>query len=207
VDRIVEFSIRHVVTGLLIVAAMAAMSGAGLLIARAATSQAEIEVILPQSTSTPLAGFEDLQVYLSGAVVNPGVYSASEGDRLADVVAAAGGMSADADTSRVNLAVRVSDEDHWDIPSLNPSPTDPSPSDETGESETVNGNGSQGKIDLNRADAAVLQTLPNIGAVKAASILAYRQANGPFLEAEELVEVSGIGDKTLEALRDLVEIR
>jgi competence protein ComEA len=186
---------------------MAAMSGAGLLIARAATSQAEIEVILPQSTSTPLAGFEDLQVYLSGAVVNPGVYSASEGDRLADVVAAAGGMSADADTSRVNLAVRVSDEDHWDIPSLNPSPTDPSPSDETGESETVNGNGSQGKIDLNRADAAVLQTLPNIGAVKAASILAYRQANGPFLEAEELVEVSGIGDKTLEALRDLVEIR
>ena len=206
-DRIVEFSIRHVVTGLLIVAAMAAMSGAGLLIARAATSQAEIEVILPQSTSTPLAGFEDLQVYLSGAVVNPGVYSASEGDRLADVVAAAGGMSADADTSRVNLAVRVSDEDHWDIPSLNPSPTDPSPSDETGESETVNGNGSQGKIDLNRADAAVLQTLPNIGAVKAASILAYRQANGPFLEAEELVEVSGIGDKTLEALRDLVEIR
>ena len=111
-------------------------------------------------------------------------------------------MSADADASRVNLAVRVSDEDHWDIPSLNPSPgQDMAASDTTA---TIN---DSEKIDLNRADAATLQTLPNIGEVKAAAIIAYRQANGPFLEVEELVEVSGIGDKTLEALRNLVEIR
>jgi competence protein ComEA len=213
VERIVDFSIRHVVTGLLIVAAMAAMSGAGLLIARSATSQAEIEVILPQATPTPLAGFQDLQVYLSGAVVNPGVYPASDGDRLADVVAAAGGMRVDADANRVNLAVRVSDEDHWDIPTLGEhSPGDPSLGGsgtdlDVAGSESAETNGGQGKIDLNRAEAALLQTLPNIGEVKAASIVAYRQANGPFLEVEELVEVSGIGDKTMEALRDLVEIR
>ena len=197
-------------------AALAALSGAGLVIARASSADPAVEVVLPAPTASPVPLALDIRVYVSGAVARPGVYRVEEGDRLADLVTAAGGATADADLDRVNLAARLGDEDHWRIPVVG----------ETAMPEvTVNGESApdsgrtadagpggagtsgDGRIDLNTADAEALTALPNIGVVKAAAIIAYREANGSFLEVDEIVEVQGIGDKTLEAIRPLVIVR
>ena len=139
-----------------------------------------------------------MRVYISGAVLSPGVYAVIEGDRLTRVVEAAGGATEDADLAAVNLAVRVADEDHWHIPRLG----------ETVPAETATAAGTlAGKIQINSADADELASLPGIGPVRAEAIMRYREANGPFFSAEDLLAVSGIGPVTLEAIRDLIEVR
>lgn len=208
-DRFVDFPIKHLVTGLLVVAALAAMSGAGLLIARASLPGPAIEIALPAPVATTPEQSGDIQVYLSGAVESPGVYAIADGDRLADAIEAAGGATPDADLGRVNMAARLGDEDHWHIPAVGEeiAETETGPDGATMNGAASDGIDGTGKIDLNEADATLLETLPGIGEVRAAPIVAYRQANGPFLEVEELVEVSGIGEQTLRAVRDLVEVR
>ena len=150
----------------LIIATLAAVAGGAFLLVRASSSDG-IEIVLP--TAEPTSEVE-LKVYLSGAVQEPGVYSAEEGDRLADVIARAGGATEEADLDAVNMAVRVRDADHWHIPRVG---------------EEVAGSQAQGaetqdKIDLNSADAALLQTLPGIGETRAEAIIRYREANGGF---------------------------
>ena len=66
--------------------------------------------------------------------------------------------------------------------------------------------GSSGLISLNRADATALQDLPGVGPVLAERIVAHRDANGPFEAVEDLLDVPGIGETKLAAIRDLVSV-
>ena len=147
-------------------------------------------------TATPVTDVT-LKVYISGAVQEPGVYTVNEGDRLADVIATAGGVAENADLAAVNLAARVEDEDHWHVPQVG----------ETPETSLVQEASPSRKIDLNSADIELLKSLPGIGEVKAQSIISYRETNGSYSSVEELLDVSGIGPATIEAIHDLVEIR
>ena len=72
-----------------------------------------MEILLPTPTVAPDA---ETKVHISGAVRSPGVYAVADGDRLDEVVQAAGGLTDDADLAAVNLAARVKDENHWHIP-------------------------------------------------------------------------------------------
>ena len=160
-------------------------------------SPGAVEIVLP--TPTPPS---DVRVYVTGAVNEPGVHRVEEGARLADAVEAAGGAAPDADLVAVNLAMRVADEDHWHIPRIGeavpPSTTVPGSADSPGGSD---------KVDVNSASAEELETLPQIGEVRARDIVAHRDANGPFKTIEDLIEVSGIGPRTLDTIRDLIEVR
>ena len=160
-------------------------------------SPGAVEIVLP--TSTPPS---DVRVYVTGAVNEPGVHLVEEGARLADAVEAAGGAAPDADLVAVNLAMRVADEDHWHIPRIGeagpPSTTVSGSADSPGGSD---------KVDVNSASAEELETLPQIGEVRARDIVAHRDANGPFKTIEDLIEVSGIGPRTLDTIRDLIEVR
>ncbi len=160
-------------------------------------SPGAVEIVLP--TSTPPS---DVRVYVTGAVNEPGVHLVEEGARLAEAVEAAGGAAPDADLVAVNLAIRVADEDHWHIPRIGeavpPSTTVPGSADSPGGSD---------KLDVNSASAEELETLPQIGEVRARDIVAHRDANGPFNTIEDLIEVSGIGPRTLDTIRDLIEVR
>ena len=109
----------------------------------------------------------------------------------------AGGATQDADLTAINLAVRVKDQDHWHIPVHGESPILPTPPSATGPNV----------IDINSADVEQLKSLPGIGDVKAASIVRYRETNGPYASVEDLLAVRGIGPATLDAIRDLVEVR
>ena len=175
-----------------VVAAAVAVAGVLYLLLDASTPSDGIEILLP----TPAA--DDIHVYVTGAVRGPGVYTVGANARLADAVEAAGGVTAEADLDAVNLAARLVDEAHWHIPTR----------DETAAAAARQpGKTAGGKVDINSAGVDSLVTLPQIGEVRAAAIVAYREANGPFATAEDLLNVTGIGPATLETIRDLIEVR
>ena len=162
-----------------------------------------------------LQALSALKVYVSGAVVRPGVYTLQEGDRLEDAVDAAGGATSGADLSAVNLALRVADEPYYYIPELGelPPPAASPPISAEG-SEFSSGlpagepaAGLPGNlIDLNTAALNSLITLPGIGEVRAQSIIDYREQNGPFESVSDVTLVPGIGKTTYENLLDLVTV-
>lgn len=184
----------------IVAAAIATATGAVVFALRDTGIGEPIQIVPPSTAPTPTAllSFE-LKVYLTGAVYRPGLYAVKEGDRLAEVIALAGGTTEDADLLAVNMAVRVKDQDHVHVPKVGEeSPT----ATVAGQSPASNGN-----IDINTADAELLETLPGIGEVRAKAVVQYREQNGPFNRVDDIVAVSGIGAATLEGIRDLIAVR
>ena len=122
--------------------------------------------------------------HVSGAVGSPGLVSLTEPTRVADAVEAAGGATADADLTAINLAGPVRDGDHIVVPAI-------------GERIGVD----DGLIDLNRSTAAKIAELHGIGPVLAERIVAHREERGPFESIEDLLDVPGIGEAKLALLR------
>lgn len=149
------------------------------------------------SSSKPQAGF----VHIKGAVAKPGLYPVDGTTRWDEVVRLAGGLTADADVSAVNLALIATDQASLWIPEKGAAPAaqtaPPSAPGATSDAALVN---------INTATETELQTLSGIGPKKAADIIAYREANGNFAAIEDLKNVSGIGDKTYEALQDAITV-
>jgi len=135
---------------------------------------------------------EPLIIHIAGAVARPGVYSLKEGSRVFDALSIAGGETKEANLSKINLATPLRDGIQIIIPY------------ETNNSETSNG--SPGRININAASQSLLETLPGIGPSKASAIIKYRLENNYFLTIEDLMNVSGIGEKTFSALKDLIDV-
>ena len=150
---------------------------------------------------------EPLLVHVLGAVAAPGLYRLDSGARVVDAVAAAGGFTAEAERSSVNLARPEVDGEQLRVLAVGEqAPPDAGGADAGGAGGSAGSGGAQAPIDLNRADAAQLDELPRIGPATAARIIAYRDENGPFTAVDDLLEVPGIGAKTLDGLRDLVRV-
>ncbi len=132
---------------------------------------------------------------IAGAVRKPGLYRLAVGARVADLVHAAGGLTADADRARVRLAALVRDGDHVVVPREG----------EPGGDEAA-GSAPSGPLDLNTATAEQLDALPGIGPATAQAIVEDRARNGPFRTVDDLARVRGIGPAKVEALRDLVTV-
>ena len=167
--------------------------GIALLVSKSGAGPPGVETLLPTATPTP-----ELKVYISGAVTSPGVYTMNEGDRVEDVIAAAGGGAKDAQLSCINQALRVTDEAHYHVPG----PEEPCQAASTTTSTT----GEDLGIDLNTASVAQLESLPGVGEVKAHAIIDYRTKNGPFQSIVEVMEVPGIGPVIYENISDLVYV-
>jgi competence protein ComEA len=116
------------------------------------------------------------EVYIGGTVANPGIYPWKEDDTLQALLSAAG-VEPDADLSRIQIHVP-----------------------QEGEVQSLQ------KIDINRAEPWLLEALPGIGKVTAQAIVNYRTENGPFQRIEDLLEVSGIGEATLEKIEDFITV-
>ncbi len=196
-------NLKLVLNVVLGVAIVACVVGAGVLVLRDSRSPDGIEIILPSPTpvtveSQPIAR---IQVYVSGEVVRPGVYRLDSEHRVADALNAAGGPTADADLDRINLAMRLNDEDQVHVPAVGSS-------NSTNVGSTVRSPfTTPGKLDLNTATVEELGTLPGIGSVRATAIVEHRNTHGPFQRVDDLVEVSGIGDGILGSIRHLIEVR
>ncbi len=147
---------------------------------------------------------EHVMVDVKGQVKKPGVYESRGGERVIDLINRAGGLTENADENQVNLAEHVVDAMVIYIPAKGEEGT-------AAGASTANVPGSGGtsgqssKINLNKADETELQTLPGIGPAKAAAIIEYRETNGSYKTIEDLKNISGIGDKTFEKLKDLIQ--
>jgi competence protein ComEA len=117
------------------------------------------------------------QIVVSGEVNNPGLYPLSAGDTVADILQAAGGETANADTDRLELD--VPGQGQTDIPQ---------------------------KVDINRAEAWLLAALPGIGEARAQAIVDYRRQHGPFRDINELLKVPGMGDVIFENIKNLITV-
>lgn len=143
-------------------------------------------------------------VHVDGAVVAPGVYALVEGARANDAVGAAGGLTEDADTSAVNLASVVADGSKVHIPTA-----DEGQATAQGSSSSVSSVSSSsatsaagGLVNINTAGASELQTLSGVGEATARAIIEDRESNGPFSSPEDLMRVSGIGEKKYAKIKD-----
>jgi competence protein ComEA len=142
-------------------------------------------------------------VDVKGAVVHQGVYEVRETDRIKDVIARAGGFTKDADQTKVNLAAKVHDEMVVYVPKIG----------EEGINSMVappslgNSSNDDGKVNINTASIDEIQKLHGIGPAKAAAIIAYREEHGPFKKVEDLLNVTGIGEKSLEKIREQIIVR
>jgi competence protein ComEA len=149
---------------------------------------------------------EQIMVDVKGQIKQPGVYQANTGERVIDVISRAGGLTDQADQTQINFAEHVADEMVVYVPAKGEAA-----GAIAGAIDKQNTTGSQsqepGKININKADSTELQNLPGIGPSKAAAILEYRNTNGPFKTVEDLKNISGIGDKTFEKLKDLIVVR
>jgi competence protein ComEA len=144
-------------------------------------------------------------VDVKGAITTPGVYEASMGERVIDIIEKAGGLLDSADKNNINFAMKVVDEMVLYIPAIgeqNPTMAGAATSGSVQEGTTADG-----KISLNSATESELQTLPGIGPSKALAILEYRETNGSFKKIEDLMEISGIGEKTFEKLKEHIAVQ
>ena len=155
-----------------------------------------------------------IAVYVTGEVVNPGVYTVSARERLTNVVELAGGATENADLDRINLAAYVSDAAHYRIPAIgqtsdgvaNTAGGDTSVSDGTGAANDGTGPACAVPVNINTATAECLETLPGIGSVKAQSIVAHREQAGPFVTTDGITAVSGIGDGIYGRVADMITV-
>ncbi len=153
----------------------------------------------PGATDTPSRP-STVIVYISGAVGAPDVYELPSDARIKDLVLAAGGLSADADTEQINLAERLKDSEHIHVPRQGEVPAaDAIVADAAG---TAPG----GLLDLNTASASDLDSLPGIGQSFAARIIEYRTTNGPFTSVADLQKVKGIGTALFAKIAPLVSV-
>jgi len=151
--------------------AIAAIAG-GIMLAVQHSRNQPVEIVLSE-TEPPEQGGE---LYIGGAVANPGIYSVKEGDTLQMLLSDAA-VEPDADLNRIELYISREGEDQ-----------------------------SPQKIDINRAEPWLLEVLPGIGEVLTQRILDYRSEDGPFRRIEDLLKVSGIGEATFENIKDFITV-
>lgn len=160
---------------------------------------------LVEETSTEASEeSSQLVVDVKGAVEKPGLYTLEADARVNDAVEAAGGLTSQADPKSINLAQKLSDEAVVYVASKDENISVVTST--TASSAMSQEEKNTSLVNLNTATETDLQTISGIGAKRAADIIAYREANGGFKSVDDLNNVSGIGDKTMESIRPYVTV-
>lgn len=139
----------------------------------------------------------DIIIYVTGEVVNSGVYTLKSNQRISDAIDMAGGATENADLMNINLAGYLEDAMQIIVPKLG---------DITENTPKAPDKIDDGKVNINTADQLELEQLPNVGSTTAKSIIAYREKEGDFKSIEELIFVPGIGQKTFLSMEEFIKI-
>ena len=147
-----------------------------------------------------------IKVHITGEVLNQGLIELEEGSRIDDAIKVAGNITEFADLSKVNLAYELSDGQKVYIPSIKDE-SEEYISENAGENVIEDEDVKDGKININTADIDLLQTINGVGESLANKIIDYRKQNGKFKSIEDLKNVSGIGEKKFEDIKDKVIVK
>ena len=151
-------------------------------------AEADVDVLTEAST---------VVVHVDGAVASAGVYELAEGARVADAVESAGGLAEGADTTSLNLAAPLSDGEKVHVPAEG---------EDVAEAGTATEGAAPAVVDINTAGVDELDALPGVGEATARAIVEDRETNGPFSTPEDLMRVSGIGEKKFAKLEGLIRV-
>lgn len=165
----------------------------------------EEQVLLPENPAELADDSRELVVYVCGAVNEPGIYTLPAGSRLYEVLALAGGFSAEADSAYHNLARTIVDGERIYI--LSCAETKELTTIQKVEGEETARQMEDSLINLNTATVEQLMSLPGIGEAKAANIVEYRKQIGNFTAVEEIMNVSGIGEAMFEKIKDKIAVK
>ncbi len=168
----------------------------------------QIENIMTENNSIQEStGVSRIKVYVTGAVNTPGVIELEEGSRIEDAINLAGGVKDDANLEDVNLAYCLEDGQKLYIPNINEKEVEYI-STENGEKVIEGFSGSSNsKININTSGLEELKSLPGVGDSLAQRIINYREENGKFKTIDDLKNVSGIGDKKFENIKESVTVK
>lgn len=191
---------RWLLAGLVAVASVTSGMWLGRGVTPPPTTPSAVQTTSSLGSTPHTAASGTILVHVAGWVVEPGVVSISEGGRVSDAVAAAGGVRAGANLDGINLADVLEDGEQVAVPGPGQSESVESGPEQRG---AVTGDG---RIRLNDATAAEIESLPGVGPVLAKRIVDHREASGRFEQVEDLLDVSGIGEAKLAALRDHVMV-
>ncbi len=159
-----------------------------------------LTIITPSAKPTPTLA--TIKVDVRGAINAPGVYALPLGSRVEDALTAAGNSLANADLSKLNLARKLADGELINVPAKG----DASIANASPNAPTAATKSPSGKININIATIAELDTLPGIGPAIAGNIVDYRTQNGLFKKIEDLKKVKGIGDVIFEQIKDRITV-
>ena len=170
--------------------------------------EAEDDMILDSNQASSENFAEDIKedsekkVHISGEINQEGVYIIDDGDRLDDLIKQAGGLTSEANVNSLNMAMKLEDQMKIYIPNKNEIPAEELATQIVTSPELSN---NSDKININQASKEELMTLPNIGEKRAEAIIEYRNVN-KFENIEDIKNVTGIGDKFFEAMKDLITV-
>lgn len=154
--------------------------------------------VLAEKTEVSTTQETVIFVDIKGKVKNPGVYQMKVGDRVKDALDAAGGLTDEADSQKVNLAQRVEDQMVIVVPKVGEEATE-IPAGVTSKEASK-----EGSVNINTATVEELKTLKGVGEKKAEAIIEYRKKNGSFKTKEDLMKVRGIGKKLFESFQERI---
>lgn len=177
----------------------------------ATESESETETVTLQVDDgfidTDSAVIKDIKVYVCGAVQRPDVYEISADSRIVDAVSAAGGFAIDAYPEAMNLAETVSDGSRIYVPTKEEVDALAVVYSDTGSGSGDTTSDSTGRVNINTATLEELTTLPGIGDTRARAIIDYREQNGAFGNIEDIMQVTGIKEKSFSKIKDSICVK
>ena len=167
------------------------------------------ENVTDMANTCPVPEKGGIKIHIIGEVNNPGIYELVDGSRIQDAIIAAGGENSEADLNKVNLAYELEDGQKINIPSIFDEETayiyNDSGQNVIVDDESITSN--KKKVNINKASLEELQKINGVGPSLAEKIITYREENGKFKNIEDLKNVSGIGEKKYEALKEYITIK
>ncbi len=146
-----------------------------------------------------------ITIFISGEVKNPGVVTIDSDKRLSDAIENLGGTTENADLNKINLAMKLEDEQHYIIPKIGEE-IEYNLGQNTENNESGDSVEKSKLVNINLATIQELDTLPGVGEATANKIVNYREENGRFKSIDEIKNVNGIGEKKYEELKTMISI-
>lgn len=150
---------------------------------------------------------QEIIIHVTGAVKNQGIIKTNKGARIADIIEAAGGITNEADLSKINLAYEVEDGQKIYVPNINDEINVETVSQEAGGNIVEDDSTKTSKVNINTASQTELETLSGVGPSTALKIINYREENGEFNKIEDIKNVPGVGETKFENLKESICVK